>query len=59
MKKSDKTPKQTHRRADPNVMGLHADVVEQNITETLETNYMPYAMSVICLLYTSPSPRDA
>ncbi|MEE0541596.1 MAG: DNA topoisomerase (ATP-hydrolyzing) subunit A [Oscillospiraceae bacterium] len=28
-------------------MGLHADVVEQNITETLETNYMPYAMSVI------------
>ena len=47
MKKSDKTPKQTHRRADPNVMGLHADVVEQNITETLETNYMPYAMSVI------------
>ncbi len=47
MKKSDKTQKQTHRRADPNVMGLHADVVEQNITETLETNYMPYAMSVI------------
>ena len=47
MKKSDKTPKQAHRRADPNVMGLHADVVEQNITETLETNYMPYAMSVI------------
>ena len=47
MKKSDKTPKQTHRRTDPNVMGLHADVVEQNITETLETNYMPYAMSVI------------
>ena len=47
MKKSDKTPKQTHRRADPNVMGLPADVVEQNITETLETNYMPYAMSVI------------
>ena len=47
MKKSDKTPKRTHRRADPNVMGLRADVVEQNITETLETNYMPYAMSVI------------
>ena len=47
MKKNDKASKQTHRRADPNVMGLHADVVEQNITETLETNYMPYAMSVI------------
>ena len=47
MKKSDKTAKPTHRRADPNVMGLRADVVEQNITETLETNYMPYAMSAI------------
>ena len=47
MKKSDKTARPTHRRADPNVMGLRADVVEQNITETLETNYMPYAMSVI------------
>ena len=31
----------------PNVLGLHAAVVEQPITETLETNYMPYAMSVI------------
>ncbi len=31
----------------PNVMGLRAEVLEQRITETLETNYMPYAMSVI------------
>ena len=30
-----------------NVIGLHAAVVEQPITDTLETNYMPYAMSVI------------
>ena len=30
-----------------NVLGLHAAVLEQPITETLETNYMPYAMSVI------------
>jgi len=30
-----------------NVMGLHAEVLEQPITETLELNYMPYAMSVI------------
>ena len=30
-----------------NVMGLRAAVVEQPITDTLETNYMPYAMSVI------------
>ena len=29
------------------VLGLHAEVMEQPITETLETNYMPYAMSVI------------
>ena len=32
---------------DPNVLGLRAETVEQPITETLETNYMPYAMSVI------------
>ena len=31
----------------PNVLGLRAAVVEQPITDTLETNYMPYAMSVI------------
>ena len=31
----------------PNVMGLRAAVLEQPITETLETNFMPYAMSVI------------
>ncbi len=35
------------RRGDPNVMGLRGQTVEQPITETLETNYMPYAMSVI------------
>ena len=31
----------------PNVMGLRAEVLEQPITQTLEINYMPYAMSVI------------
>ncbi len=31
----------------PNVAGLRAEVLEQPITETLESNYMPYAMSVI------------
>ena len=35
------------RKADPNVMGLRAEVLEQPITQTLEINYMPYAMSVI------------
>ena len=46
MKKNDKTPSKKPA-ASPNVMGLHAAVVEQPITDTLETNYMPYAMSVI------------
>ena len=32
---------------DPAAMGLRAEVLEQPITDTLETNYMPYAMSVI------------
>ena len=31
----------------PNVLGLRASVLEQPITETLEANFMPYAMSVI------------
>ena len=31
----------------PNVIGLHSEVLSQPITETLETNYLPYAMSVI------------
>ena len=35
------------RPGNPNVMGLRAAVVEQGITDTLESNYMPYAMSVI------------
>ena len=35
------------RKVDPNVMGLRAEVLEQPITQTLEINYMPYAMSVI------------
>ena len=46
MKKNDKIPSKKPG-VSPNVMGLHAAVVEQPITDTLETNYMPYAMSVI------------
>ena len=43
-----KQPEETRPKVNnPNVMGLHAAVVEQPITDTLETNYMPYAMSVI------------
>ena len=42
-----KQPEQPKYSNDPNVEGLHAEVVEQPITETLEVNYMPYAISVI------------
>ena len=43
-----KTPAEGAKKTNhPNVMGLHAEVLEQPITETLEVNYMPYAMSVI------------
>lgn len=43
-----KSPQEgSHKVENPNVVGLHAEVVEQPITETLEINYMPYAMSVI------------
>lgn len=31
----------------PNVIGLRGETTEQMITDTLEQNYMPYAMSVI------------
>ena len=37
----------TKKTADPNVEGLHAEVMEQAICDTLEVNFMPYAMSVI------------
>ncbi|MDD6785882.1 MAG: DNA topoisomerase (ATP-hydrolyzing) subunit A [Eggerthellales bacterium] len=43
-----KTKKETVKRRvnNPNVIGLHSEVLDQPITQTLETNYMPYAMSV-------------
>ena len=43
-----KVPQEGGKRVDDsNVLGLHAEVLEQPITQTLELNYMPYAMSVI------------
>ena len=41
------TKKETAKRRvnNPNVIGLHSEVLEQPITQTLEVNYMPYAMS--------------
>ena len=46
MAKKKKTETAKHKDV-PNVMGLHAEVLEQPITQTLEINFMPYAMSVI------------
>ena len=37
----------TKHTMNPNVEGLHAEILEQPICDTLELNYMPYAMSVI------------
>ncbi len=42
-----KQPENKKHTTNPNVEGLRAEVLEQPITETLEVNYMPYAMSVI------------
>lgn len=47
MPKKKQSSEEKAQMVNPNVLGLHAAVVEQPITETLETNYMPYAMSVI------------
>ena len=42
-----KKKEENQHKDNPNVMVLHAEIVEQPITETLEINFMPYAMSVI------------
>ena len=47
MAKKKQTESYKPKVNNPNVMGLKAAVVEQPITDTLEVNYMPYAMSVI------------
>ena len=42
-----KKEKENSKFDNPNVVGLRAEILEQPITETLESNFMPYAMSVI------------
>lgn len=44
-KKKTSTPNKKKQVNADNVIGLHSEVTAQPITETLETNYMPYAMS--------------
>ena len=43
-RKTKAQPKKKHVD-NPNVIGLHSEVLEQPITQTLEVNYMPSAMS--------------
>ncbi len=45
MAKKEKAP--PTQKQNPDIIGLHAEVVRQKIPETLEKNFMPYAMSVI------------
>ncbi len=47
MARKKKEVQDAAKREVPGVVGLHGSVEEQNITQTLEINYMPYAMSVI------------
>ena len=48
MAKKKEQPTSRHATAaEQNVMGLRSMTVEQPITQTLESNFMPYAMSVI------------
>ena len=48
MARKKKEPEQNKKKVNTDgVVGLVGSTTEQGITETLETNYMPYAMSVI------------
>lgn len=47
MARKKKDEQQAPKRDVAGVVGLHGSVLEQPITETLEINYMPYAMSII------------
>ena len=48
MARNKKEPEQNKKKINTDgIMGLHGSTTEQAISETLEINYMPYAMSVI------------
>ena len=47
MAKKKETAESARPVNNPHVMGLRGAVIDQPITETLDVNYMPYAMSVI------------
>ena len=47
MAKKKQEPEKKKKVNTDGIMGLHGSTTEQGISETLEVNYMPYAMSVI------------
>ena len=47
MARKKQEPEKKKKVSTAGVMGLHGSTTEQPISETLEINYMPYAMSVI------------
>ena len=48
MARKKQEPEKNHKKMNTDgIMGLHGSTTEQAISETLELNYMPYAMSVI------------
>ena len=48
MARKKQEPEKNHKKMNTDgIMGLHGSTTEQAISETLEINYMPYAMSVI------------
>ncbi len=47
MAKKKQQPEQKKKINTDGIVGLHGSTTEQPISETLEVNYMPYAMSVI------------
>ena len=52
-----KTPNENKPKVNnPNVLGLRAAVVEQSITDTLETNYMPFTPCTRWASSQSPAP---
>ena len=47
-----------NERLDKETLNGEKGVFNREVSEEMRKAYLDYAMSVICLLYTSPSPRD-
>lgn len=53
MANKKKTKADRPKTDNPNVKGLHAEVLEQPITQTLEINYMPPRSFIWYMVYSS------